>query len=59
MVEQLSKMHMKGERYTKEIAVKLLDTYWSSDAYTSRTKEQEDRRLAEMMIDTFLEWQTG
>ncbi|MGA9139092.1 MAG: UvrD-helicase domain-containing protein [Methanocella sp.] len=57
VVEQLSKMHMKGERYTKEIAVKLLDTFWSSDAYTSRTKEQEDRRLAEMMLDTFLEWQ--
>ncbi len=59
VVEHLSKMHMKGERYTKEIAVKLLDTYWSSDTYTSRTKEQEDRRLAEAMIDTFLAWQSS
>ncbi|MGE5548876.1 MAG: ATP-dependent helicase [Bacillota bacterium] len=57
VVEHLSKLHMKGEPYDREIALKLLDKYWSSDAYTSNTKEREDRRQAEKMIDTYLEWQ--
>ena len=57
VAELLSKMHMKGESYDSETALKLLDKYWSSDAYTSKKKEQEDRRQAEKMIDTYLEWQ--
>jgi DNA helicase-2/ATP-dependent DNA helicase PcrA len=57
VAELLSKMHMKGEAYDRDIALKLLDKYWSSDAYTSKTKEQEDRRQAEKMIDTYLDWQ--
>jgi DNA helicase-2/ATP-dependent DNA helicase PcrA len=57
VAELLSKMEMKGETYTRETALQLLDRYWSSDAYNSKTKEQEDRRKAEAMIDTFLEWQ--
>ena len=57
VAEHLSKMHMKGEAYDRAMALKLLDKYWSCDAYTSKTKEQEDRRQAEKMIDTYLEWQ--
>ncbi len=57
VAEHLSKMHMKGEAYDRDIALKLLGKYWSSDAYTSKTKEQEDRRQAEKMIDTYLDWQ--
>jgi DNA helicase-2/ATP-dependent DNA helicase PcrA len=57
VAEHLSKMHMKGVSYDREMAVKLLDKYWSTDAYPSKKKEQEDRRQAEKMIDTYLEWQ--
>lgn len=57
VAELLSKMHMKGETYDRTVALQLLDRYWSSDAYMSKTKEQEDRRQAEKMIDTYLDWQ--
>jgi DNA helicase-2/ATP-dependent DNA helicase PcrA len=57
VIELLSKDQLEGVLPTKARAVGLLDSCWSSQAYTSRTHELEDRAKAEAMLDTWLAWQ--
>jgi DNA helicase-2/ATP-dependent DNA helicase PcrA len=59
VIELLSKQQLEGETPTKEGALELLNTCWSSDAYASRTHELEDRIKAEAMLDTYLAWQAA
>jgi DNA helicase-2/ATP-dependent DNA helicase PcrA len=59
VIELLSKQQLEGITPTKERAIELLNTCWSSDAYTSRTHELEDRVKAEAMLDTYLTWQAA
>ncbi len=57
VIERLSKFQLEGGTPTKERAIELLNSCWSSDAYASRTHELEDRVKAEAMLDTYLTWQ--
>jgi DNA helicase-2/ATP-dependent DNA helicase PcrA len=57
VIEHLSNRQLEGVPPTKELAFALLDSSWSSEAYTSRTHEAEDRAKAEAMLDTYLAWQ--
>lgn len=57
VIEHLSNQQLDGIQPTKERALALLDSNWSSDAYTSKTHEDEDRLKAEAMLDTYLAWQ--
>ena len=59
VIELLSKYQLEGKTPTKERAVELLNSCWSSEAYTSRTHELEDRIKAEAMLDTYLAWQAA
>jgi DNA helicase-2/ATP-dependent DNA helicase PcrA len=59
VIELLSKRQLDGETPTKERAVELLNSCWSSEAYASRTHELEDQAKAETMLDTYLAWQTA
>jgi DNA helicase-2/ATP-dependent DNA helicase PcrA len=58
VIERLSKYQLEGTTPTKERALELLNSCWSSEAYASRTHEREDRMKAEAMLDTYLGWQT-
>jgi DNA helicase-2/ATP-dependent DNA helicase PcrA len=57
VIELLSKQQLEGTAPTKDQAIALLNSCWSSQAYASRTHEQEDRVKAEAMLDTYLIWQ--
>jgi DNA helicase-2/ATP-dependent DNA helicase PcrA len=57
VIEQLSKDRIYGMLVTKERALALLNAEWDSSAYPSKTQESEDRRKAEVLLDTFLAWQ--
>jgi DNA helicase-2/ATP-dependent DNA helicase PcrA len=57
VIEQLSKDRIYGMLVTKERALALLNAEWDSSAYPSKTQESEDRRKAEVLLDTFLTWQ--
>ena len=57
MVEQLSRDNINGILFSKERAIALLDAKWDSSAYPNRTQEAEDRKKAEALLDTFLDWQ--
>jgi DNA helicase-2/ATP-dependent DNA helicase PcrA len=57
VIELLSKRQLEGSIPTKEQAIELLNTCWSSEGYVSRTHELEDRVRAEAMLDTYLAWQ--
>ena len=59
VIELLSKQQLEGTTPTRERALELLNTCWSSDAYASRTHELEDRIKAEAMLDTYLAWQAA
>jgi DNA helicase-2/ATP-dependent DNA helicase PcrA len=59
VIELLSKRQLEGETPTKERALELLNSCWSSEAYASRTHELEDRVRAEAMLDTYLSWQAA
>jgi len=59
VIEHLSKAQAEGYLPTQERALELLDSCWSSEAYTSRTHELEDRAKAEAMLDTYLVWQAA
>jgi len=59
VIELLSKAQLEGEMPTKGRALELLDSCWSSQAYTSRTHELGDRAKAEAMLDTWLAWQSA
>jgi len=59
VIELLSKRQLEGTIPTKEQAIELLNTCWSSEAYASRTHELEDRIRAEAMLDTYLAWQAA
>jgi DNA helicase-2/ATP-dependent DNA helicase PcrA len=59
VIELLSKQQLEGTTPTRERGLELLNTCWSSDAYTSRTHELEDRIKAEAMLDTYLAWQAA
>jgi DNA helicase-2/ATP-dependent DNA helicase PcrA len=59
VIEHLSMYQLEGGTPTKERAVELLNSCWSSEAYTSRTHEREDRVKAEAMLDTYLAWQAA
>ncbi len=59
VIEHLSNQQMDGVPPTKERALALLDSNWSSEAYTSKTHEDEDRAKAEAMLDTYLAWEAA
>jgi DNA helicase-2/ATP-dependent DNA helicase PcrA len=59
VIEHLSNQQMDGVPPTKERALALLDSNWSSEAYTSKTHEAEDRVKAEAMLDTYLAWEAS
>jgi DNA helicase-2/ATP-dependent DNA helicase PcrA len=59
VIELLSKRELEGHIPTKEQAIELLNTCWSSEAYASQTHELEDRVKAEAMLDTYLAWQAA
>ena len=59
VIEHLSKQQLEGVPPTREQALALLDSYWSSEAYTSHAHELEDRAKAEAMLDTYLTWQAA
>jgi DNA helicase-2/ATP-dependent DNA helicase PcrA len=58
-IELLSRRQLEGITPTKELAIELLNSCWSSEAYASRTHELEDRVKAEAMLDTYLAWQAA
>jgi DNA helicase-2/ATP-dependent DNA helicase PcrA len=57
VVEQLSRDNINGIPFSKERALALLDAGWDSSAYPNRTQGAEDRKKAEVLLDTFLDWQ--
>ena len=59
VIEHLSRAQQEGYLPTKERALELLNSCWSSQAYTSRTHELEDRIKAEALLDTYLAWQAA
>ena len=59
VIELLSKQQLEGKTPTRERAVELLNSCWSSETYASRTHELEDRAKAEAMLDTYLAWQVA
>ena len=59
VIEHLSRAQLEGYLPTKERALELLNSCWSSQAYTTRTHELEDRVKAEAMLDTYLVWQAA
>jgi DNA helicase-2/ATP-dependent DNA helicase PcrA len=59
VIELLSKQQIEGMTPTRERALELLNSCWSSEAYASRTHELEDRIKAEAMLDTYLAWQAA
>jgi DNA helicase II / ATP-dependent DNA helicase PcrA len=59
VIELLSKQQLEGTTPTKERALELLNSCWSSEAYASRTHELEDRIKAEAMLNTYLAWQAA
>jgi len=59
VIEHLSKKQKEGIPPTKEMALALLDTAWSTAAYESKSHEMEDRATAEALLDTYLAWQAG
>jgi len=59
VIELLSKQQLEGTTPTRERALELLNSCWSSEAYASRTHELEDRIKAEAMLDTYLAWQAA
>jgi DNA helicase-2/ATP-dependent DNA helicase PcrA len=58
VIENLTRQELEGISPTKEQALAMLEQFWSSDSYASKTKEREDIELAERMIDTYLAWQS-
>lgn len=58
VIEHLSKKQKEGVRPTKEMALSLLDTTWSTAAYESKSHEMKDREIAEALLDTYLAWQS-
>ncbi|KUG15735.1 atp-dependent dna helicase uvrd/pcra [hydrocarbon metagenome] len=58
-IEHLSKKQKEGIPPTKEMALALLDTAWSTAAYESKSHEEKDRETAEALLDTYLSWQAG
>jgi DNA helicase-2/ATP-dependent DNA helicase PcrA len=59
VIEHLSKKQREGIPPTKEMALALLDTAWSTAAYESKSHEIKDRTTAEALLDTYLAWQAG
>jgi DNA helicase-2/ATP-dependent DNA helicase PcrA len=57
VIEQLSRDSLNGIPFSRERALALLDAEWDSSAYQNRTHEAEDRAKAEVLLDTFLDWQ--
>src|SRR5665647_1876490 len=43
VIENLTRQELEGIPPTKETALAMLEQFWSSDAYASKTKEREDK----------------
>jgi len=56
VAEQLTKLEKEGTKPTEKIAFEILEKSWSSNAYLSKKKEQEDKEKARKMIRTYLKW---
>jgi len=59
VIEHLSKQQKEGIAPTKEMALALLETTWSTAAYESKSHERNDRATAETLLDTYLVWQAS
>ena len=59
VIEHLSKMQKEGIPPTKEMALALLDSAWSTAAYESKSHEAKDRETAGALLDAYLSWQAG
>lgn len=59
VIEHLSKKQKEGIPPTKEKALALLDSAWSTAAYESKSHEVKDRATAEALLDTYLAWQAA
>ncbi|GAB6286990.1 MAG: hypothetical protein STSR0009_31930 [Methanoregula sp.] len=57
VIEQVSKNFVSGFAFTNERALALLDAKWDPAAYLSKMQESEDRRKADVLLDTLLSWQ--
>jgi len=57
VIEHLSNQQLEGIAPTKERALALLESTWSSEAYTSKTHEEEDLAKAGTILDTYIAWQ--
>ncbi|MCX6818522.1 MAG: UvrD-helicase domain-containing protein [Candidatus Aenigmarchaeota archaeon] len=56
VIENLTNDEEQGIKPAKTKAMEMLERFWSSSAYKTKKKEQEDKALAEQMIDAYLEW---
>jgi len=59
VIEHLSRKQKEGIAPTKETALALLDSAWSTSAYESKSHEEKDRATAEVLLDSYLSWQAG
>ena len=54
--EKLSFLEKDGKQISKKIGYDLLEKYWDSTAYSSDSKEDQDKIKAKKMISNFIEW---
>jgi len=59
VVEHLTKLEKDRIKLTEEKAFEILENNWSSNAYLSEKKEDEDKEKARTMIRTYLKWISG
>ncbi|MBN1431820.1 MAG: ATP-dependent helicase [Methanomicrobiaceae archaeon] len=57
IIEHLTKMKMEGIEPSMELAEELLGRFWSSDAYSSRKHEEEDRERIFRHLKNYLDWE--
>lgn len=58
VAEHLTKLEKEGIVPTEEKAFEILESNWSSNAYLSSKKEEEDKEKARAMVRTYLSWIT-
>ena len=56
VAENLTKLEKEGIKLTEKMAFEILEKNWSSNAYNSEKKENEDFEKAKEMIRTYLQW---
>ena len=54
VAEHLTKLETDGIKPTEEKAFEILESNWSSNAYLSTKKEEEDKEKAKTMIRDYL-----